>query len=235
MERSRLEVDARVTAADGRAAREGKDANVKSGRPSRLTGAQRQRLILDAAADLFAERGYERARLEEIAAAAGVSKALIYEHFDGKRELYAQIMRKGTDESLGLVLAAAAAEPDSLRRLEAGLGAFLDFVADQPSVWRVIEQEVSDPEIIALDQSREKRGVKAVAALLASDPEIARQNLDGKELELFAVMINGATVRASNWWLENPDVKRNDVLDQLIEFMWLGIKQVRARGRHDAD
>ena len=227
-------MSARVTAADP-AARESKDANVRTGRPSRLTGAQRQRLILDAAADLFAERGYEGARLEEIAAAAGVSKALIYEHFEGKRELYAQIMRKGTDESLGLILAAAAAQPDSLRRLEAGLGAFLDFVAEQPSVWRVIEQEVSDPEIIALDQSREKRGVKAVAALLASDPEIARQNLEYEELELLAVMINGATVRAANWWLEHPEVGRDEVLEQLIEFMWLGIKQIRVRGRDPED
>jgi AcrR family transcriptional regulator len=235
VERSRLDVTTGSTAAEGKAARESREANGKPGRPSRLTGAQRQRLILDAAADLFAERGYERARLEEIASAAGVSKALIYEHFEGKRELYAQIMRKGTDESLGLVLAAAAAGNDSLGRLEAGLGAFLDFVADQPSVWRVIEQEVSDPKIIALDQSREKRGVKAVAALLASDPEIARQNLGHKELELLAVMINGATVRASNWWLENPDVERDAVLGQLIEFMWLGIERIRARGSYDED
>jgi AcrR family transcriptional regulator len=235
VERCRLEVTTRITAAQGRAARGKEDANAKPVRPSRLTGPQRQRLILDAAADLFAERGYERARLEEIAAAAGVSKALIYEHFEGKRELYAQIMRKGTDESLGLVLAAAAAEPDSLRRLQAGLGAFLDFVAEQPSVWRVIEQEVSDPEIIELDQSREKRGVKSIAALLASDPEIARQNLEHEELELFAVMINGATVRAANWWLEHLEVERDEVLAELIDFLWPGIKQFRLRGREAED
>jgi AcrR family transcriptional regulator len=79
VERSGLEVTTRITAAEGRAARGREDASAKPGRPSRLTGTQRQRLILDAAAELFAECGYERARLEEIAAAAGVSKALIYE------------------------------------------------------------------------------------------------------------------------------------------------------------
>jgi AcrR family transcriptional regulator len=199
-------------------------------RRPRLTGAQRQRVIIDAAASVFAQRGYEGARLEEIAGAAGVSKALIYEHFDGKQELYAHIMRRGTDESLGLVLAAAAVGQGSKNQLERGLAAFLDFVNEQPDVWRVIEQEVSDPEIIALDQSRQQRGEKAIARLLAADPEIARQGLDPDQLELFAVMINGATVRASNWWLENPSVSRDFVLESLMSFMWLGIERLRALG-----
>ena len=90
-------------------------------RRQRLTGAQRQKVILEAAAEVFARRGYEGARLEEIARTAGVSKALIYEHFEGKRELYAQIFRRGTDESFGTALAAVAAEEQSIRRLEAGL------------------------------------------------------------------------------------------------------------------
>lgn len=198
-------------------------------RRPRLTGAQRQRVIVDAAAEVFAQRGYEGARLEEIASAAGVSKALIYEHFDGKRELYATIMRKGTDESLGLVLQAASAGQDSKNQLERGLRAFLDFVADQPNVWRVIEQEVSDPEIIALDQSRQQRGEKAIAALLAADQEIARQELDSDQIDLFAVMINGATVRASNWWIDNPHVDRDYVLECLMSFLWLGIERLRTR------
>lgn len=71
----------------------------KMARPSRLTAGQRRRTIVDAAADVFARRGYEDALLEEIASAAGASKALIYEHFAGKRELHAYISRTGSDES----------------------------------------------------------------------------------------------------------------------------------------
>lgn len=196
-------------------------------RQPRLSGAQRHRSILDAAADVFARRGYDGARVEEIAAAAGVSKALIYEHFKGKRDLYAYIMRNGTAESLRRVLEAAAPGQGSVQRLERGLSAFLDFVAEHPSIWRVIEQEVSDPEIIALDQSQQKRSEKAIAQLLAADEEIARQDLSPESLDLFAVMINGASVRAANWWIDNPSVDRKDILEPLMQFMWLGLERIR--------
>ncbi len=200
-------------------------------RRQRLTGAQRQRVIFDAAAQVFARRGYEGARLEEIASAAGVSKALIYEHFDGKRELYAQILRRGQDESFGLALAAVATEEESLSRLEAGLGAFLDFVAAQPDVWRVVEQEVSDPEIIELDHSGQVRGEKAIAQLLTLDDEIRGQDLDPAQIELFAVMINGAMVRAANWWLSHLETPRDVVLGSLIDFVWLGMDRIRSGDR----
>jgi AcrR family transcriptional regulator len=201
-------------------------------RRQRLTGAQRQRLIFDAAAEVFARRGYDGARLEEIASAAGVSKALIYEHFEGKRELFTQIFRRGTDELLGLVLAAASAETDSQRRLEAGLKTFLGFVSDQPAVWQVIEQEVSDPDLVALDHDRQSRSEKAYATLLTLDEGIASQNLDPARTELFAVMINGAAVRAANWWLNNPETERSVVLESIMDFVWLGMDRIRS-GDHE--
>jgi AcrR family transcriptional regulator len=196
-------------------------------RRRRLSGAERQQSIVDAAAEVFAERGYDGARIEQIAAAAGVSKALIYEHFSGKRELYAHISSKGTAESLERVLEAAAQADSSVGRMERGLTAFLDYVAENPTVWRVIEQDVSDPEIIALDQSEQHRGEQAIAQMLAADPEIARQNLSPESLDLLAVMINGASVRAANWWIEHPSVTRDQVLSLMMKFMWLGIERIR--------
>jgi AcrR family transcriptional regulator len=194
--------------------------------PRRLTGSQRQRSIVFAAAEVFALRGYEAARIEEIATAAGVSKALIYEHFESKRDLYAHILRKGTLEHLERVLEAAAAGKDAVERMELGLRAFLDFVAEQPEVWRVIEQEVSDPEIIALDQSQQKRSEHALAQLLAEDERMVQQDLSDEQLELLAVMINGASVRAANWWIENPSVEREAVLTVMMRLLWLGLQRI---------
>jgi AcrR family transcriptional regulator len=188
-------------------------------------------MIFDAAAEVFARRGYDGARLEEIAAAAGVSKALIYEHFDGKHELYAQIRRRGSDESFGIALAAVASETESKRRLEAGLGAFMDFVADQPNVWRVVQQEISDPDIVELDQRRQVRGERAIAELLAQDEDIREQNLDPAQIELFAVMINGAMVRAADWWIAHLSTPRDVVLESLIDFVWLGMDRIASGDR----
>jgi AcrR family transcriptional regulator len=196
-------------------------------RQTRLSGEQRRASIAAAATEVFAKRGYEGARIEEVAAAAGVSKALIYEHYDGKRELYAYVMRRGTEESLDRVLGAAGEGKSSVSRMQRGLGAFLDYVAENPTVWRVIEQEASDPEIIALDQSQQRRSERAIAELLASDPEICSEDLPPEQIEVLAVMINGASVRAANWWLENPSLNRNDLLIYMMRFLWLGLQPLR--------
>ena len=41
---------------------------------------------------MFGDRGYEHVRIDDVAAAAGISKALIYEHFASKQELYIELM-----------------------------------------------------------------------------------------------------------------------------------------------
>ena len=195
---------------------------------SRLTGAERQKSILDAATDVFALRGYEGARIEEIAAAAGVSKALIYEHFPGKRELYAQILTVGTQEWRERVFEAIGTAKGSVALMERGFGAYLDFVAENPNRVRVLEQEVSDPEIVALDHSQQRRAERAIAQLLANDEYVAaRDDIDPMHLELLGVMINGASVRAAKWWIENPSVPRDEVLKLLMRFMWLGLERIR--------
>ena len=167
--------------------------------------------------------------MEEIAEEAKVSKALIYEHFKGKRELYAHIRSKGSEESIQrwLEAAEAAEGADSKTLLEAALGAFFEFVAEQPLVWQVVEQEVSDPEMIALGQNAQKRSEHAIAALIAADEDMAKQDLDPHQLELLAVMMNGAAVRAATWWLANPSLDRDQVVDSVLQFMWLGLDQIR--------
>src|SRR3984957_3226637 len=58
----------------------------------RMTGAQRRTQLLDVGRALFAERGYEATSIEEVAARAGVSKPVVYEHFGGKEGLYAVVV-----------------------------------------------------------------------------------------------------------------------------------------------
>jgi hypothetical protein len=97
----------------------------------------------------------------------------------------------------------------------------------------VIEQEMSDPEIIALDQSQQRRSEDVIALLLASDEKIGSQDLSPEDLKLLAVMINGASVRAANWWIENPSADQKNVLASMMRFMWLGLERIRNAGPAD--
>jgi AcrR family transcriptional regulator len=73
----------------------------------RLTAEERRAAILEAAAPLFAERGFHGIRTAELARAAGVSEALLYKHFPSKEELYAALRER---------VHAASADGPELRR-----------------------------------------------------------------------------------------------------------------------
>ncbi|MEM1247832.1 MAG: TetR/AcrR family transcriptional regulator [Acidobacteriota bacterium] len=63
--------------------------------PQRLSGPERKRRrLLDAAAESFAQLGYAKTTVEEIARAAGVSKGLLYVHFDGKEQLLEVVLER---------------------------------------------------------------------------------------------------------------------------------------------
>src|SRR5256885_17006322 len=74
----------------------------EEGGPSRrrLSRDERRAQILDAAAGVFAERGYEATSIDEVAEAAGISKPVIYDHFDSKKDLHIALIDKQTDDLL---------------------------------------------------------------------------------------------------------------------------------------
>jgi AcrR family transcriptional regulator len=70
---------------------------------SRPTRAQTRARVLHAAGEVFAARGYDRASLDDVAAAAGLTKGAVYSSFAGKDELFYALMRERIGERLALV------------------------------------------------------------------------------------------------------------------------------------
>ncbi|MFJ9417100.1 TetR/AcrR family transcriptional regulator [Streptomyces sp. NPDC101227] len=69
--------------------------------PERRRDAQgTRRRLLDAASQLFAERGYERSTVRDIAARAGVNQALLFRYFGTKKALFGEVMARGGQEQL---------------------------------------------------------------------------------------------------------------------------------------
>jgi AcrR family transcriptional regulator len=83
--------------------------NFYMGRIAGVTAAETRERLLRAAADVFAERGYDGARVSDIAAAAGVSKGALYAHFDSKADLLVGALRA---HGRRLLAKAFAAGPD---------------------------------------------------------------------------------------------------------------------------
>jgi TetR/AcrR family transcriptional regulator len=109
--------------------------------PRRKTsGEQTRARILAAAESQFAERGYDAARLEDIAAEVGVRRAAIFYHFRDKRELYDAVLETAFD-----AFAPALPERGPAKvRMAAAIDAWIEYVAGRPSVARLILREAAN-------------------------------------------------------------------------------------------
>lgn len=188
------------------------------GRPSdtrtRLSAAQRRVSIEDAAARLFARNGYSATTVEDIVAEAGVSKPMLYRHFESKKELHVKLLERRRDE-----LAAApldrflASKGNPEERLAAMIDAWFAHVEQHPDTSRVLFQDATgDPDIQALQRELRRRQRAADVALLR---EFAPQ-LPEHELEPLGEIIRSSLTALALWWLDNPDVPRAAVTAAIL-------------------
>jgi AcrR family transcriptional regulator len=133
----------------------------------RPTRAQtRQRLLL-AAGEVFAQRGYDRASLDDVAAAAGLTKGAVYSSFASKDDLFYALMRERIDERLALVTEAVERQTtvsDMTRDAGSGLAQLMSSQRD----WHLLFIEfwaraVRDPELHD-EFARERRSVRGLVA-----------------------------------------------------------------------
>ena len=94
----------------------------------RLKPEVRREKLLEAATEVFAERGYESARVEQIADVAQVSPGLLYRHFEGKQELYEELLLLANRQLLEHLAQAAAPNLPTDQRVLRGLDAFFGIV-----------------------------------------------------------------------------------------------------------
>ena len=97
----------------------------------RLTarGRERRRQLMDYAAHRFAENGYHPTSVAEIVEGMGVGKGVFYWYFSAKDELFEEILREAQLDLRRRQQAAIGDEPDPVRRLELGIRASLDWLA----------------------------------------------------------------------------------------------------------
>ena len=69
---------------------------------TRLDFEERRKAIVEAAKPLFARHGFAGTTTKEIAQAAGVSEALVFQHFPSKAALYREILQQGCEGDPGL-------------------------------------------------------------------------------------------------------------------------------------
>jgi AcrR family transcriptional regulator len=106
--------------------------------PKEFVAGHKRRRMMDAIAELSAERGYEGTKIADVVRHAGVARKTLYDNFDGKEDLFLAAIAVAMEEARERVEEACAAS-DLIwqKRVEVGLGAFLGFVAERPAVARM--------------------------------------------------------------------------------------------------
>jgi AcrR family transcriptional regulator len=193
-------------------------ARIEEFRHGRVPRAVRERQLVELGEELFAERGFAKASMDELARRAGVTKPVIYELFGSKEGLFRACL-----EGLALRLAqqiadAARAEEDPEARLRAGGLAFLRFASDNRVAYELLyEGRFSDAAV-----SVRKRQAALILELMR---EIAPAGVDPRELELAAHAVNSAYEGVAHWMWDHPDVPLERLADWTVELLLPGLRR----------
>jgi AcrR family transcriptional regulator len=189
--------------------------------------------MMAAIAELTAERGYEATKIADVVRGAGVARKTLYDNFEGKEDLFLAAIDSSLAEARERVEAACSeAEGVWQKRVEAGLAAFLDFVAERPAAARVclIESISATPSSAA----RYDAGLRVYVDLLnrATPADL------GLPDTIEETLIGGVA------WLVNQQIRHGEtseageLLSELAEFVlspYYGVAEIGSIPQSESD
>lgn len=169
----------------------------------RLTAPARRAAILEASEAVFGSAGYHEATTRDIAAAAGVSEALLYQHFDSKRRLFEAVIERAAAH-LESALRKAAAEPDPVA---AAVDAYFGFVGDHSGLYRAFFRQAlqADPGFAELYLGLASRLLDICAGSLGEIPPERRP--------LVAHALAGMVTELGLWWIDDRRLDRRQIVE----------------------
>ncbi len=183
-------------------------------------------MILEAAAEVFAERGYLGGSIDRIAEAAGISAPVIYRHFGSKKELYIELLRAS-----GMSLLAATTREEGHETAEEllreNVRAFFHFVEEHPAAWRLLFLDPApDPEIVETQRQIQEAATKRLAQVIVArvrglkvSTRIRRREADELIAQAGKSALNGLAV----WWWDRPELTAEQLSAVAMDLLWTGL------------
>jgi AcrR family transcriptional regulator len=181
-------------------------------KPKRIAGDERREMIALAAGRLFAVNGYASTRMEDVAAAAHVTKPMVYRHFDSKKDLYLALLARHEDDLPtfleGVDLSSPGSGDELIREL---LEIWLDYVRANSHAWGMLFRDTSGDEEIQAFRLRVSRTARRVlAGFIAAR---AGPRIPPEQVEPTAELITSGLAGLAMWWIDRPHVPKAVVVD----------------------
>lgn len=193
-------------------------------RGSRLPRDERRGQLLVAASEVFVDRGYHAAGMDEIADRAGVSKPVLYQHFSSKLELYLAVLAQHVDNMVSSVRQALRTTTDNRLRVRAAVQAFFEFIEQDGQGYRLIFENdyVTEPQVSSQVKVATEACTDAVFDLISHD-----SGLDPHRARMIAVGLVSISVDSARYWVDNDrPISREDAIEGTVAFIWGGLSHV---------
>ncbi len=194
-----------------------------------MRGTERREQLIEIARPLFAEKGFEGTSVEEIAAAAQVSKPVVYEHFGGKEGLYAVVVDREVSYLLTSIEDALATGGRSRELVEQAALALLDYVETHTDGFRILVRDSSVASSSGSFASLLSDIASQVEGLLVT--EFKRHGLEAKTAPMYAQMLVGMIALTGQWWLNARKPKKSEVAAHLVNLAWNGLAHLDTKPR----
>jgi AcrR family transcriptional regulator len=188
----------------------------------RLSATARREQILDVALEVFGRAGFHGASMNDVADAAGVTKPVLYQHFDSKRELYRALLEEVGSRLLSAIAKATADAPDGRSQTQRGFQAYFRWVAEDHDEFKLLYGGGTrrDDEFRSAIRHVTAEAAEAIAPLIAVD-------IDPEHRRTIAHALVGLAEGASRRLVERGEnFDPDEVARQVSDLAWAGLRVV---------
>lgn len=189
---------------------------------SRLPGPERKRQLLSVARSVLARNGYHSTTMTDIADGAGVTKPVLYQHFNSKRDLYRTVLEDIGARLEAVIVESASAASTPRDRAEAGIRAYAKFVEEDSDGFELLFSGTNreDPEWAVITQAVEQSLAHAVASLI-DVPAIS-----GKRRQILAHGIIGLAESMMRYAKADPEMvySQDQLAQDITALTWSGLR-----------
>lgn len=200
--------------------------NVKDGPRRRLKGPERRVRIVAAARAIFAKRDYDSVSIGDIAAEAGVSRPVLYDHFPSKKALALALLTEETEALLGRIATRIHQDSSPESRMRSALEAYFGFLRDRPLAPRMLRLDsTTDADIADAGRQMRELAYSGIAALIKPQNR-SRDPRSADKFDMAVTVLVSAVIGLAEWWLDHPDVTSEELVTTAMELLWPGIRLI---------